>query len=151
VRKLVNGWQWTPLLVEQSGYAYSYNVYGGTSLSGGHQSMNRSGGAEYLPTVGRNTLRLPDTYNLNLRLTRHFEVREKMRVDLMAESYNLLNHQNQTGMVTTAYAAQTVSNGQVPLVFQDSTQTSTPFGQYSASATGRYAERQIELAVRLHF
>ncbi len=151
VRNLVNGWQWTPLLVEQSGYAYSYNVYGGTSLSGGHQSMNRSGGAEYLPTVGRNTLRLPDTYNLNLRLTRHFEVREKMRVDLMAESYNLLNHQNQTGMVTTAYAAQTVSNGQVPLVFQDSTQTSTPFGQYIASATGRYAERQIELAVRLHF
>jgi hypothetical protein len=148
---MLNGWQWTPLLVEQSGYAYSYNVYGGTSLTGGHDSINHSGGAQYLPTVGRNTLRLPDTINVNMRLARHIKVRDHLRVELMAEAFNLINRQNRAGLVTTAYAAQPVSNGQIALIFQDATQTSTPFGQYTSSATSRYAERQAQLGIRFTF
>jgi hypothetical protein len=155
LRSGVNGWEWIPLVTEQSGFPYSYNIYGGTSLSGGHDSINRSGGAQYLPTVGRNTLRLPDTYNFNLRLSRNFVLRNHLRVEAMVESYNLLNHQNHAGLVTTAYAAlpvdQSVIPGETELQFQDATQSSTPFGQYIASATGRYAERQMQFAVRLHF
>jgi len=151
IRTVINGWEYTPLFVEQSGYPYSYAIYGGTSLAGGHDSINRSGGAQYLPTLGRNTLRLPDTYNLNMRVTRHINLGANMRMELMAESYNLLNHQNQAGLVTTGYVAQPVSNGQITLVFQDASQTSTPFGQYIASTTSRYAERQMQFGVRVHF
>jgi len=40
-------------------------------LAGGHESINGSGGSVVLPTVGRNTLRLPDSANLDMRLSRH--------------------------------------------------------------------------------
>ncbi len=61
VRVAANGWTVAPLFTESSGRPYSYDIFGGTRLSGGHESINGAGGAVYLPTVGRNTLRLPDT------------------------------------------------------------------------------------------
>ncbi len=60
VRRVVNGWTVAPIFTERSGRPYSYDIFGGTRLSGGHESINGSGGAVYLPTVGRDTLRLPD-------------------------------------------------------------------------------------------
>ncbi len=61
VRRAVNGWAVAPVFTESSGRPYSYNIFGGSYLSGGRESINGSGGAVYLPTVGRDTLRLPDT------------------------------------------------------------------------------------------
>jgi hypothetical protein len=60
-RSMVNGWAVAPIYRETSGRPYSLDIFGGTRLAGGHESINGAGGAAYLPTVGRNTLRLPDT------------------------------------------------------------------------------------------
>ena len=47
----VNGWVVAPLFTETSGRPYSYNIFGGSDLSGGRETINGSGGAVYLPTV----------------------------------------------------------------------------------------------------
>ena len=56
----VNGWSVAAIFSEGSGRGYSYDVFGGTRLAGGRESINGSGGSVVLPTAGRNTLRLPD-------------------------------------------------------------------------------------------
>src|SRR5206468_4041614 len=79
-----------------SGAPYSYVVFGGTRLTGGHESMNGSGGATYLPTVGRNTLRLPMRSNVDLRAAKDVAFGRRgggqgWRLAVQADAFNLLN------------------------------------------------------------
>lgn len=52
--------------------------------------------------VGRNTFRGPATYQLDVRYSRIFPIRERFRAEFFAESTNLLNHTNVTGVNTIA-------------------------------------------------
>ncbi|MCU1258170.1 MAG: Cna domain protein [Bryobacterales bacterium] len=52
--------------------------------------------------IGRNTIRGPSVYELNARLIREFTVRERFRLQAFAESTNVFNHDNITGLNTTA-------------------------------------------------
>jgi len=52
--------------------------------------------------VGRNTYRGPGTYQLDVRYSRIFPIRERFRAEFFAESTNLLNHTNVTGVNTAA-------------------------------------------------
>ena len=74
LRTLGNGWEAAPIVSARSGRPYSFDLSGGTSLAGGHQSLNGSGGALYLPTVGRDTLRLPAVATVDLRVARGFGI-----------------------------------------------------------------------------
>ena len=151
VRGVVNGWRLSPVFVDVSGYPYSYNITGGTSLPGGFKSINGSGGAIYLPTVGRNTQRLPDTQNLDLRLSRSFSVHERWRLEANAEGFNVLNRQNYSGLNTIAYTVGSTSQGVTQLLYQDANKTGTPFGQFTSAGTNLYRERQVQFALRLEF
>jgi hypothetical protein len=157
LRKAGNGWQIAPLFTERSGRPYSLNIYGGRRLAGGHQSINGSGGAVYLPTVGRNTLRLPDAANLDLRVSRTFRVTEKVRVKGIAEIFNVANRVNYSGIMQRAFLVGTTANGVTPLVFQNAATVVAeglnvqPFGTFTAASTGQSQERQVQLGVRLEF
>jgi len=157
LRMAANGWQVDPLLQVMSGRPYSYEIFGGTRLTGGHTSINASGGAVYLPTVGRNTLRLPETVHLDLRVSRSVRLAERLRLHGTAEVFNLPNHVNYTSTTTRAYLPGTVVNGVTPLVFQDASTVAAeglnqqPFGAYSAASTANSRERQVQLGVRLEF
>lgn len=52
--------------------------------------------------IGRNTYRGPATYQLDVRYSRIFPIRERMRAEFFAESTNLFNHTNVTGVNTAA-------------------------------------------------
>ena len=52
--------------------------------------------------IGRNTLRAPAVYELNARFGRTFRIRERARIEAFAESTNVLNHDNITGLAVTA-------------------------------------------------
>lgn len=52
--------------------------------------------------IGRNTYRDPATYQLDVRYSRIFPIRERMRTEFFAESTNLLNRTNVTGVNTAA-------------------------------------------------
>ncbi len=161
---LASGWTIAPILVESSGRPYSYNVFGGTRLSGGHESLNGSGGSVYLPTVGRNVLRLPEQIDLNLRLSRDIPVRDRTRLRLSGDVFNLPNHRNISAVTQRAFlvgAPGTALNGGTPgitpLTFQDAATISTeglntqPFGTFNGTSQGQSRERQIQLGARLDF
>jgi len=158
LRVATNGWRIAPLFTERSGRPYSFNIYGGNRLTGGRQSINGSGGAVYLPTVGRNTLRLPDATNLDLRVSRTLRVAERVRVQAVAEIFNVANHVNYSGVMQRAFLVGTAdSRGVIPLTFQDAATVATeglnvrPFGTFTEASSGEARERQVQLGVRVEF
>jgi TonB dependent receptor len=157
VRTVVRGWAIAPIFTETSGRPYSLDIFGGTRLTGGHESINGSGGAVYLPTVGRNTLRLPDSAHLDLRVSRAVHVTERVRMRGTAEIFNLTNRVNYSAITQRAFLVGTALNGVTPLVFQNAATVAAeglnvePFGTFTAAATGQSQERQVQLGLRLEF
>ena len=164
VWKLADGWSLAGIFQEASGRGYSYDVFGGTRLAGGRESINGSGGSTVLPTVGRNTLRLPDSANLDVRLSRSFRLSETLRLRGSLEAFNVLNHQNISGITQRAFLvgtpvplSGTTGPEVTPLVFQDAATVATeglnvlPFGAYTAAGTSQARERQVQLGLRLEF
>jgi hypothetical protein len=157
LRLAANGWQASPIFAETSGRPYSYEIFGGDRLTGGHTSINGSGGAVYLPTVGRNTLRLPETVHADLRVNRSIRLTEKLRLRASAEVFNLPNHVNYTSTTTRAYQEGVTAAGVTPLIFQDAATVAAeglneqPFGAFTASSTGSSREREMQFGLRLQF
>jgi len=157
LRKAANGWLVAPLFSETSGRPYSFDIYGGPRLSGGHESINGSGGAVYLPTVGRNTLRLPATFNLDLRVSRVVRMSERVRMRGMMEMFNVTNRVNYSSAMQRAFLVGASANGVTPLVFQSAATVAAeglnvrPFGTYTSAATSTARERQVQLGLRVEF
>jgi len=163
VREALSGWRTVAIATAGSGAPYSYEISGGGYLSGGHESINGSGGATYLPTVGRNTLRLPARASVDLRVERGFEVRRGVRVSGFAEAFNLLNQRNLSRVETRAFLLGTPvvmpdgDAGPTPLVFQDAATiageglTTAAFGAPTSSTNGVSREREMEFGMRLEF
>jgi len=162
LRAALNGLRVAAIGRVGSGAPYSYGVYGGSYLSGGGDSMNGSGGATYLPAVGRNTLRLPARSNVDARISRGFRIGERVHGEGFVEAFNLLNTVQLTRVETRAFLVGTapVVNGvtqATPLIFQDAATiaaeglTTPAFGTPLSSTSGASRERQVELGVRVQF
>lgn len=157
VRKGLNGWSLAVLTTARSGRPYSYDLSGGSYLPGGHQSLNGSGGALYLPTVGRNTLRLPPTIKTDLRLARGFRLGKVARGEATVEAFNLFNHQSIVSVNQRAFLVGTPVSGVTPLVFQSAAAiaseglNTTPFGTPTGSGGSLNRERQVQLSLRIAF
>ena len=164
-RKTLGAWRIAAIGIAGSGAPYSYQIFGGTYLSGGRETINGSGGATYLPTIGRNTLRLPARERLDLRVGREFGLPWKVagsgvKVNVFAAAFNLLNTVNLSRVETRAFLPGTPAyvGAPTPLVFQDAAAialeglTTTPaFGTPMSSTTGLSRERQVELGIRVQF
>ncbi len=157
VRRAAGGWSLIPIATARSGRPYTLDLSGGTYLAGGHESINGSGGALYLPTVGRNTLRMPATANVDLRATRGFRTSRRTRVFAAVEAFNLLNHTNVSSVEQRAFLVGTTAAGVTPLIFQSAAAIAAeglntqPFGSPTATGTSLARERQVQLSVRLEF
>jgi hypothetical protein len=155
--RLADGWSIAAIFTEASGRGYSYDVFGGTRLAGGRESINGSGGSTVLPTVGRNTLRLPDSANLDVRVSRGFQLSEGLRLRAAVEGFNVLNHVNYSGITQRAFLVGTAVDGVTPLVFQNAATVASeglnvlPFGAYTAAGTNQSRERQLQFGLRLEF
>ncbi|HWG17499.1 MAG TPA: TonB-dependent receptor [Acidobacteriaceae bacterium] len=162
--RLADGWSLGVIFYEASGRGYSYDVFGGRRLAGGRESINGSGGSVVLPTVGRNTLRLPDRLNLDLRISRSFRVwRDGVWLRAAIEGFNVMNHLNYSGIEQRAFLAGTPAaiggSGPVltPLVFQSPATVAAeglntpPFGAFTSARTSQAQERQIQMGLRLEF
>lgn len=163
-RHALSGWRVAAIATAGSGAPYSYQIFGGQQLSGGHESINGSGGATYLPTVGRNTLRLAPRGKVDLRLGHDVHAGARLRLNIFAEAFNLLNERNLTSLQTRAFLVGTNNTigGQspgepTPLVFQDAAEiaseglTTLPFGTPSSSTSGMSRERRVQFGIRAQF
>ncbi|HEY4011649.1 MAG TPA: TonB-dependent receptor [Acidobacteriaceae bacterium] len=159
LRKTLSGWGLSTIASAGSGAPYSYAIFGGTELSGGRESINGSGGATYLPTIGRNTLRLPMRSHVDLRAGRSFSFHEHLRLNAFAEAFNLLNTQSLSRVETRAFlvGTPTTTDAPTPLIFQDAATvvaegvTTPAFGTPLSSTAAASRERQLQLGLRLEF
>jgi hypothetical protein len=85
--------------------------------------------------VGRNTLRTSAVFELNARYARMFPISERLRLAFIAETTNLTNTLNVTGVNSTALV-DALGNIVVPA---------------SGAATGARDQRLVQLGVRLSF
>jgi hypothetical protein len=180
--KFTNHWMISGILQARSGLPYTMRTSGslpkffttsGTAIVGLGPGMNGSGGDNrvygqgsdgHFYNIGRNTYRYPGTWKADLRLGKRFDLGKMRQLELLAESFNLLNHQNVTQLETTGYSIQPGdSSGSLPtLNFMDGPVTetngkilnryATAFGQpLDVNATNFYRERQFQFGLRMRF
>ncbi|MGA9071454.1 MAG: carboxypeptidase-like regulatory domain-containing protein [Terracidiphilus sp.] len=136
----------------------------GMNGSGGDNRVYGMGNDHVFYNIGRNTYRYPATWKADLRLGKRFDLGNMRRLELLAESFNLLNHQNVTEIETNGYFLEPgSSSGDLPtLNFMTGPitksngsvlhSTSTGFGQpLNINATNFYRERQFQFGLRLRF
>ena len=157
---LANGWQLAPILQMQSGLDYLAGTSGtapGSAPSGG--GINGSDGTFRIDAVGRNIFTMPSTENLDLRMSKEIPIKEKVKLELLGEAFNLFNHFNATGVNSTAYslstsgtitdttgATQTCTSAKPCLGYN------TAFGTItSANSNFIFSTRQIQIGLRLKF
>lgn len=162
--RLASGWRLSSVGSFRSGLPYSMRTsgslareftYSGAAIVGLSTGMSGYGGANRVYGVGRNTFRYPRTWKADLRFARRFQLGEMRELELLAQSFNLFNHQNVTELETVGYSIEsgTVSGGLPSLHYLTGLKTGqTEFGQpLNVNATDSYRPRQIEFGMRLRF
>jgi hypothetical protein len=177
---LGNGWMLSSIGQFRSGMPYTMRTSGslpemvdqttGAAIEGLGPGMNGSGGDNRLYGVGRNTFRYPHTWKADLRLAKRFDVGHMRDLELLAESFNLFNHQNVTELETTGYSIEPGSSDSLPTLCYLTinttldtpgcgTQTTTGSGTFTAAfgrplsinGTDLLRERQIQFGLRMRF
>jgi hypothetical protein len=130
-------------------------------IQGVATGMNGSGGDNRVYGIGRNTYRYPSTWTGDTRLTKRFNLAHNRQLELLAESFNLFNHQNVTLLETTGYTIDRgTTAGDLPtLNFMTGltragvpSTTAVEFGKpLDVNATNYYRPREIQLGLRTRF
>lgn len=94
---LVNGYRLSVAFYAQSGDVF--NMASNRVLNGDASTPATFQRPLY---IGRNTIRGPVVNDLDARISRDFAIRERFKVEAFAESTNVLNHDNITGLNSTA-------------------------------------------------
>jgi hypothetical protein len=171
--RLGNGWMVSGIGNFRSGLPYTMRTAGslageftasgdliealgpGMNGSGGDNRVYGVGSDNVVYNIGRNTFRYPRTWKADLRLGKRFNLGETREVELLAESFNLFNHQNVTQLETTGYYIQRGSSLSDPptLNFLTGLKTdTTAFGEpLNINATNFYRERQIQFGLKMRF
>jgi hypothetical protein len=159
-----NGWMISGIGQFHSGLPYTMRTAGslaeefnagGSAIVGLGPGMNGSGGDNRVYGVGRNTYRYPAVWKADMRLGKSFNLGAMRKLELLAESFNLFNHQNVTEIETTGYYIDsgTSSGGLPTLNFLTGLKANTTaFGQpLNINATNFYRERQFQFGMQLSF
>ena len=144
LKVLAEGWQIASIFNAQSGQPYSAFV--NADLNNDGNSRN-----ERAPGFGRNTFTMPAIITLDPRVTRTIRITEGAKLQLIAEAFNVLNHQNLTGVRTTLFAANTVTHVLTPQSF--SVAGISAFGLPSAANINGQGNvgRVLQLAAKVSF
>jgi hypothetical protein len=164
VGRVADGWRLSGIGYFRSGLPYTMRTSGSLAkefTSGGDAivalgpGMNGSGGDNRIYDVGRNTYRYPWTWKADVRVGKRFDLGHMRQLELLAESFNLFNHQNVTRLETTGYYIKAGSaSGALPTLnfLTGLKANTTAFGQpLNINATNFFRERQIQIGLRLKF
>jgi hypothetical protein len=135
----------------QSGLPYSMTVSGfaGNAIL---SYWNGASGATFLPMIGRNTFTYPRRIVDDLRVQKQIPIREQIKLQLIANVFNVANHQNIDGISSLGYKL-TSASGAGTATYQGGQSGTTAFGTVTSSNNSSflYAPRQIEIAAKLSF
>jgi len=150
-RAIAGGWELAGVFNAQSGQPYTAVV--NTDLNNDFNSRN-----ERAPGTFRNQFRLPAIYTVDPRITKNIGVTEHAKLQLVAEAFNLFNHQNITSAKNTLYATSTTACGTttstclVPQTLANGAGVNT-FGLASAASISGQGNvgRVLQLAAKISF
>lgn len=98
-----------------------------------------------VPGVGRNTLRGPNFYQLDMRLSKSFKPTETTKLEFIGEAFNLTNRTNVSGIDTNRFFFDAPTGRLLPnRTFLAPTST-------VPGAQGKGANRQFQLAIKFDF
>lgn len=144
---LLSGWSIAPIITAQSGQPFSPTISGNppAGLGNAGSGVTGSQGATRVPFLERNSYRYPGVNYLDVRVSRAFRLRERAKLELIGEAFNIMNHVNFTGAVTQMFTLG--GTAATP------TLTYTPtFGQMNAANNNNvYVPRQIQIGARVSF
>jgi hypothetical protein len=165
-KQVLGGWRLSPILQAQNGLAYTPYVsgYPGESVSGVRSANGTGSTSGRIDAIRRNQYTRPKTTKADVRLGKNFYLPvhhfglDQLRLEFLAEVFNVANHQNITGIQNTAYNLTSVTattqqeqNG-YPSGYVDTLTLQPNFGTYNNSNSNyTYTPRQVQLAIRLHF
>lgn len=140
---LLEDWQISGIFTAQSGQPYSGRV---------NFDLNNDGNpaTDRTPGLGRNTVYRPASISLDPRVTRTLRFTERLRLQIIAEAFNVLNRGNVSAVLTAQFGRSTSPAvcgvaGTPCLVPQNS--GTTVFG----TPTATFGPRVMQLSLRLLF
>jgi len=160
---VLNDFEIAPGFSTQSGLPYSPGISSGSANAKMYPtgataqqsiitttSFNGSGGANRLPNIDRNAFQYPKTWGVDLRVSKSLVVREHYKLEFLTEAFNLTNHQNVTGLGTTAYQ---ISEDTTNHLNKLTPYTSTTYGAITSTDNSNFAYnvRQLQMALRFTF
>jgi hypothetical protein len=163
---LANDFEMAPAFATQTGLPYSVGISGAASsltVTPGAPiqkivttgSFNGSGGANRVPITDRNVSQQPETYVVDMRLSKRLLFRERYGLEFLGEAFNLANHPNVSSVNSSAYFVNDILEPGSKTLGAGNTLTpySTPFGQVTGINNSNFAlnVRQLQLGVRLQF
>jgi hypothetical protein len=143
-----NGWEFAPVYQIQNGLPYTLSVSGNAPLpapvpaGGSLGSINNSGGTNRIDILGNNSFRLPTTWLADMRIAKNFSIREKYKVELLTDFFNVANKQNVMSVNTTGY-----------IISGNNLNFNPTFGTVTGvnNSNFLYTPRQIQLGARVKF
>jgi hypothetical protein len=155
-----DGWRISPIVQIQTGLPYTPSV-SGSPTGVNFSTINGAGGANRIVQLGRNQFNYPGTQTADLRISKNIEMDrfgEHVRMELLGEVFNLMNHQNITGISTAGYTVCNSNSSTACSVLPSSSKAfpylvfNQHFGTYTNSNSNTvYSDRQIQIGARLHF
>lgn len=140
VNAFLSDWVFSGIVQLQSGFAYSAAVTGDPNNDGNTAN-------DRVPGTERNQFTTPNTFQVDLRVSRAFRFTERFRLTLMGEGFNIFNRSN----------VSAVNNGFYTAAFNNVTQTGTLTrtqlnGQPAFDQPRLFlTERQFQLGIKFEF
>lgn len=146
LRNLFDNWKWSGVVSIGSGRPITAEILNNANRDGNFDN-------DRLPGFSRNAFTGPDYACTDMRLARKLQLSERVRLELLAEAFNLFNRDNQrvdisdAGFLSTAgefVSYSTVAGGKrYPGYYR-------LYGSF-LQPTRSYAPRQVQFATRLNF
>jgi hypothetical protein len=148
MHSILSGWTIAPMFSAATGLPFTPTVSGNPPSGSGNAGSGVIGaqGSSRVPFLARNSFRMPgiDTMDLRVSRTFHFSA-ERVKFELIGESFNLFNHVNYTGIVTQMYTLGGTAAAPVLTYFPT-------FGTLNAANSNTVlSSRQIQIGARITF
>ncbi len=144
-----NGWSIDTSFQAQSGLPYTTAVSGFNSNDAIAGDWNGAGGTTAIPGIGLNTNKQPRKIVDDIRVQKQFTFAEKYNLQLLANVFNIANHQNIDGVGTTAYKLSSGAAGNLGIATFQPTTFAVPTSSNNSGFL--YTPREIEIGARFAF
>jgi len=144
---LTNGWSLDDSFQGQSGLPLSITVSGNVASNKVLTGWNGGGDTQYIPNIGRNTMKYPRHIVDDARVEKQINFTERYNLQLFLNVFNVANHQNIDGINTTGYAFTNGTTSAVTATYQ------TTLGSVTSSNSSGflYTPRELEIAAKFNF